>query len=54
MTSRVGPRPPIILGQLAMIAGLLLMLILGESTPTALILVLLVPLGSAAGSRCRR
>ncbi len=49
LTSRYGPRPPLIAGELTMIAGLLAMLALDASTPTALILVLLVPMGIGGG-----
>ena len=49
LASRHGPRPPMIAGQLLMIAGLLAMLALDDDTPTALILLLLVPLGAGAG-----
>ncbi len=49
LTSRLGPRPPLIAGELVLIAGLLVMLALDASTSTALILVLLVPMGIGGG-----
>jgi DHA2 family methylenomycin A resistance protein-like MFS transporter len=48
-TSRHGPRPPIIAGQLTLAASLLGMLVLDAATPTALILALLVPMGIGGG-----
>ena len=49
LASRHGPRPPLIAGLLLMIVGLLAMLALDDDTPTALILLLLVPLGAGGG-----
>jgi DHA2 family methylenomycin A resistance protein-like MFS transporter len=49
LTSRHGPRPPLIFGEVVLIVGLLAMLVLDASTPTALILVLLVPMGIGGG-----
>ena len=49
LASRHGPRPPLIAGLLVMIVGLLAMLALDDDTPTALILLLLVPLGAGGG-----
>ena len=49
LTSRHGPRPPLIAGQAIMIAGLLAMLAFDADSATALILVLLVPMGVGGG-----
>ena len=49
LTSRHGPRPPLIAGQAIMIAGLLGMLAFDANSATALILVLLVPMGVGGG-----
>ena len=49
LTTRFGPRPPMIVGQLVQAAGLLGLVSVSRATPTAVILVLLVPLGIGAG-----
>ncbi|MDX6580982.1 MAG: transporter, family, methylenomycin resistance protein [Solirubrobacterales bacterium] len=49
LTSRHGPRPPLIAGELTMAIGLLGMLALDASSPTWLVLVLLVPMGVGGG-----
>ena len=49
LTGRHGPRPPLIAGELIMAAGLLGMLALDASSPTALVLVLLIPMGIGGG-----
>ena len=54
LTSREGPRRPLIAGEMVLIAGLLGMLAFGADTPTAVILVLLIPMGIGGASRSRR
>ena len=49
LTSREGPRRPLIAGELILIAGLLGMLAFDADTPTAVILVLLIPMGIGGG-----
>ena len=49
LTSREGPRRPLIAGEVILIAGLLGMLAFDATTPTAVILVLLVPMGIGGG-----
>jgi DHA2 family methylenomycin A resistance protein-like MFS transporter len=49
VTSREGPRRPLLVGELILIAGLLGMLVFDESTPTAVILVLVIPMGIGGG-----
>ena len=49
LTSREGPRRPLIAGEVVLIAGLLGMLAFGTDTPTAVILVLLIPMGIGGG-----
>ncbi len=49
LTSRYGPRPPLIAGLLTMTAGLLGMIAFDATTPTALILVLVMPMGLGGG-----
>ncbi|GAA4990736.1 MFS transporter [Actinopolymorpha pittospori] len=49
LTTRFGPRPPMVAGQLVQAAGLLGLVSVSRATPTVVILVLLVPLGIGAG-----
>ena len=49
LTSREGPRRPLIVGELILIAGLLAMLVFDETTATAVILVLVIPMGIGGG-----
>ena len=49
LTSREGPRRPLIAGEVVLIAGLLGMLAFDADTPTAVILVLLIPMGIGGG-----
>ena len=49
LTSREGPRRPLVVGEVIMIAGLLGMLAFDATTPTGVILVLLVPMGVGGG-----
>jgi DHA2 family methylenomycin A resistance protein-like MFS transporter len=49
LTARFGPRPPMVAGQLIQVAGLLGLVAVGRTTPTAVVLALLVPLGVGAG-----
>ena len=49
LTSREGPRRPLIVGELILIAGLLAMLVFDATTATAVILVLVIPMGIGGG-----
>ena len=49
LASREGPRRPLIAGELVLIVGLLGMLAFDATTSTAVILVLLVPMGIGGG-----
>lgn len=45
VANRYGPRLPMLAGQLLMVAGLLLLLLVGRSTPAVLLAVAMIPLG---------
>jgi DHA2 family methylenomycin A resistance protein-like MFS transporter len=45
VTNRYGPRPPMIIGQLVMIAGLLILLPVTRTTPLPLMALAMIPLG---------
>jgi MFS transporter, DHA2 family, methylenomycin A resistance protein len=49
VTNRYGPKPPIVLGQTILALGLAGMLLIDESTPTVVLLALLVPVGVGGG-----
>jgi len=44
LAGRYGPRPPMLVGQILAVVGLLVLLYVGPATPSALVAVLLVPL----------
>jgi MFS transporter, DHA2 family, methylenomycin A resistance protein len=50
LTNRYGPKLPIVLGQTILALGLAGMSLVDESTPTAVLLALLVPVGVGAGT----
>jgi DHA2 family methylenomycin A resistance protein-like MFS transporter len=50
LTNRYGPKRPIVLGQTILALGLAGMVLVDESTPTFVLLALLVPIGVGAGT----